>query len=229
MNPLTLIHILGGSLALGAGAASLGFRKGSAMHAQAGNIFLGSMLVLALTGAFIAALEPERATAVIGILTAYLVATAWWSARRRDGIAGTFEIYAIVVGAGCLVAQLSFGIMAASSPNGRLDSLPAGAIFPFAAVMAIAVGSDLMFILRGKLDGRQRIARHLWRMCTALFIAAASFFLGQQDEFPEPLQGLFIWFVPPFATLGLMTFWLIRIRFPAAFARLALRRRAGSS
>lgn len=229
MNPLTLIHILGGALALGAGAAALGFRKGSASHAEAGNIFLGSMLVLALTGAVMAALKPERATAVIGILTAYLVATAWWSARRRDGLAGRFEICALLVGIACLLAQLGFGIMAATSPSGRLDSLPAAAILPFAAIGAIAAGSDLKFILRGRLSGRQRIARHLWRMCTALFIAAASFFLGQQDEFPEWLRNKPIWFMPPFATLGLMAFWLMRIRHPAAFDRLTMRRRPQST
>ena len=36
----------------------------------------------------------------------------------------------------------------------------------------------------------QRIARHLWRMCFAFFIATGSFFLGQQDILPKAVQRL---------------------------------------
>jgi hypothetical protein len=122
----------------------------------------------------------------------------------------------------------AFGFMAMNSPTGRLDSLPAGAHFPFAIVMAIAAAGDLNFILRRTLSGRQRIARHLWRMCAALFIAAASFFLGQQDEFPDALKGLPIWFVPPFATLLAMLFWILRVRFARAWAGVMPRRRSRS-
>jgi hypothetical protein len=117
--------------------------------------------------------------------------------------------------------------MAMNSPTGRLDSLPAAAHYPFAVVMLIAAAGDLNFLLRRALTGRQRLARHLWRMSAALFIAAASFFLGQQDEFPQALKGLPIWFVPPFATLAAMIFWLVRVRFAKAWASAMPRRRAG--
>jgi hypothetical protein len=68
-------------------------------------------------------------------------------------------------------------------------------------------------ILRGGISGAQRITRHLWRMCVALFIAAASLFLGQPNVFPASVRGSFILFVPEVAVLGLMIFWLIRVRF----------------
>jgi len=87
-------------------------------------------------------------------------------------------------------------------------------------------GLDLNFLLRGGLERHQRIARHLWRMCAALAIAAFSFFLGQQDEFPAAWRGLAIWFVPPFAVLAAMAFWLVRVRFGAAFGRPAADRRS---
>ena len=63
MNPLVLIHIAGGSAALLAGAAALLLRKGGRLHARAGTVFFVSMLVLAGTGTWIAALAPERGTA----------------------------------------------------------------------------------------------------------------------------------------------------------------------
>ena len=223
MTPLTLVHIVGGSLALGAGAAALAFRKGSARHAQAGRIFLGSMLVLTFTGAVIAAAREAWPTAMIGIFTGYLVITAWWTARRRDGVAGRFEKWALVVALACSLVQVSFGLVALSTPRGWWHGLPAAAMFPYAAFAAIAAAGDLRVILTGKLSPRQRVARHVWRVCLALLIAAASFFFGQQKAFPEEYRGGFLWFVPPLAILGLMIFWLIRIRFPRAFAKLETR------
>jgi hypothetical protein len=50
-------------------------------------------------------------------------------------------------------------------------------------------------------------------MCVALLIGATSFFLGQPQLFPEAVRGSFLLFVPEIAILGLLVFWLIRLRF----------------
>ena len=226
MNGLTLFHVVAGSAGLIAGAAALSVRKGGPIHARAGTAFFAAMLAMAGTGAAIAALKPERGTAVVGIFTCYLVATAWMTVRRRDGVAGGFERAGLAVALTCAAAMLAFGVMASNSPTGRLDSLPPGAHYPFAFLAALAASLDLSFILRGRLARHQRIARHLWRMCAALAIAAFSFFLGQQDEFPAAWRGLSVWFVPPFAVLAAMTFWLVRVRFSRAFGRPAPDRRS---
>ncbi len=225
MIALTLFHVVAGSAALAAGAAALFVRKGARLHAKAGTVFFASMLAMAGTGAVIAAVKPERGTAVIGLLTCYLVATAWTAARRRDGRAGTADIAGLAVALACAGAMLVFGLLASASPEGRFDSLPAAAHYPFALLAALAAGGDLAFLLRGRLQRHQRIARHLWRMCAALAIAAFSFFLGQQDEFPVAWRGLAIWFVPPVAVLAAMAFWLVRVRFTSAFGRPAPNRR----
>ena len=44
------------------------------------------------------------------------------------------------------------------------------------ALITLAIVGDLRVIRMGGLKGPRRLARHLWRMCFALFIAAASFF-----------------------------------------------------
>ncbi|MGZ8347560.1 MAG: hypothetical protein ACXWUP_10675 [Allosphingosinicella sp.] len=217
MDPMIPFHVTAGSVALLAGAAALVLRKGGPRHALAGTAFFVAMLLMAGSGAVIAALRPERGTAVIGLLTCYLVASSWTTARRRSGEAGLVEWLWLAVAVGCAVAMLSFGIVGVGSPTGRMDSLPAVVHFPFAFLAALAAALDLNFLLRGRLTGRQRVARHLWRMCVALFIAAFSFFLGQQDEFPEAWQGSFIWFVPGLATLAAMIFWLVRVRFSRAY------------
>lgn len=226
MNVFTLFHVAAGSAALLAGAAALGVRKGGRLHARAGTIFLAAMLAMAGTGSVMAALKPERGSAVIGLFTCYLVATSWLTARRRTGEAGALERIGLAVALACSAAMLIFGLMASNAAGGKLDGLPAAAHFPFALVAALAAALDLNFILRGRLERRQRVARHLWRMCAALFVAAASFFLGQQDEFPAALRGLPIWFVPPFLTLAAMVFWILRVRFAAAFGRPAPNRSA---
>lgn len=215
MTPLTPFHILAGGTALLAGAAALALPKGSRAHARAGTLFFGAMLAMAGTGAVIAAFRPERITAVVGVLTCYLVATSWMTARRRDGRAGRFELAAMAVAAGCAIAMLTFGFQAL--PTGRLDSLPPEPAFAFAGVAALAAALDLNFILRGGVSRPQRIARHAWRMCAALLIAAFSFFLGQQKVMPVAWHGSFLLFLPPLAVLAAMVFWLLRVRFTRAF------------
>lgn len=72
-------------------------------------------------------------------------------------------------------------------------------------------------ILRGGISGAPRIARHLWRMCLALFIATGSFFFGQQKVMPEFVRGTPILLALAIAPLVLMIFWLIRVRFSKTF------------
>jgi uncharacterized membrane protein YfcA len=101
MHPLIPIHIAAGGVALIAGAAALVARKGGRAHARSGTWFFAAMLAMAGTGSVIAFAKPERGTAMIGILTCYLVATSWMSARRRDGHAGRFEVAGFAVALAC--------------------------------------------------------------------------------------------------------------------------------
>ena len=226
MHPLIPIHVAAGTLALLAGPAALALRKGSPLHAKAGTAFLGSMLVMAGTGSVIALTMPERGTATIGLLTCYLVATSWMSARRRDAAAGAFELGALLVALSCAAAFLAIALAGFAEPDGKLDKLPAAVHFPFLALALLAAALDLTFLLRRTLAPAQRIARHLWRMSTALLIAAFSFFLGQQANMPEFIQGSPLLFVPPVAVLAAMVFWIFRVRFAKAYRRTPPRRAA---
>ena len=224
MHPLIPLHVAAGAVALLAGPAALAVRKGSPLHAKTGTLFFGSMLVMAGSGSIIAFAMPERGTATIGIFSCYLVATSWMSARRRDGVAGRFELGAMLVALACAAAFAAIAAAGFADPDGKLDKLPAPVHFPFLALALLAAALDLAFILRRRLAPAQRIARHLWRMSTALLIAAFSFFLGQQDNMPEFIQGSPILFVPPVAILAAMIFWIFRVRFSKAFGRGRQRR-----
>lgn len=215
MHPLLPLHILGGSVALLAGFGALALRKGSPLHARAGTWFFLAMLTLAGTGSVIALSLPERGTAMVGILSLYLVLTSWMSARRRDATAGGFEVGAMLAALACAGAFLAIALIGMAEPDGRLDRLPAPFHFPFAALAALAAALDLNFILRRRLSAAQRLARHLWRMSAALLIAAFSFFLGQQDNMPAFVQGSPFLFAPPLIVLATMVFWIFRMRFKA--------------
>jgi hypothetical protein len=170
-----------------------------------------------------AGLNGERGTMTVGIMTLYLVATSWVTARRRDGGTGRFEIAAIILISACAAAQLSFGLIGVNAANGRFDSLPGAVHFPFAVLAALAACLDLNYILRREIAPRQRIARHLWRMCAALLIAAFSFFLGQQKVMPVAWRGSPLFFLPELAVLAAMIFWLVRVRFAKAWRRAGKR------
>ena len=223
MHPLLPLHILGGGLALAAGFAALALRKGSPLHGRVGTAFFAGITVLGGTGSVIAISLPERGTATVGVLCCYLVATSWMSARRRGGEAGAFELAGLFVAVGCAAAFLAIGLIGLGEPDGRLDRLPAAFHFPFAALAALAAALDLNFLLRRRVGGAQRIARHLWRMSTALLIAAFSFFLGQQDNMPEFIQGSPLLFAPPLIVFATMLFWILRVRFAKRFRSFASR------
>src|SRR5258708_19466418 len=70
---------------------------------------------------------------------------------------------------------------------------------------------DFRMTRAGGLHGPPRLRRHLWRMCAALFIAAASFFLGPVRRIPEPLRVPALRLIP-LVVLVTMAYWLWRLR-----------------
>ena len=213
MNGITWIHVAGGMFALLSGSVAVAVRKGDSMHVSAGTWFCVSMFVLGVTASILAPFKSPPDSPIGGIMVCYFVATAWMTARRRSGTPGRFEkvacaivlvIAIAIIGAGF---KLALSPTAPSGPPGPFALLALGGICLFAGLL------DLRFIIRGKLSATQRIARHLWRMFFALFIATGSFFLGQQDVMPQAVRGSPVLFVLAFAPFALMLFWLARVRF----------------
>ncbi|MBF6024064.1 hypothetical protein [Lysobacter niastensis] len=210
MSGITWIHIAGGMAALATGTVAVVARKGGRMHVSAGTWFCVAMFVLGITASILSPLKSPPDSPVGGIMVCYFVATAWMAARRRDGRPGIFDKIACALVLAMAVAIIGSGFQAVISPPPGPPG--PGALFGLGGVCLLAGLSDLRFI-RGKLTSTQRIVRHLWRMCFALFIATGSFFLGQQDVLPQAVRGSPILFVLAFAPFGVMLFWLVRIRF----------------
>jgi hypothetical protein len=98
-----------------------------------------------------------------------------------------------------------------------IGNTPPQAYYVFLLVGVFAAASDLKVILKGGITGPSRVARHLWRMCVSLGVATGSFFLGQQRFLPAFLHGSPLLFIPVFAPLVLMFYWLIRVRLTGWF------------
>ena len=217
--PLLVFHIGAGVLAMLAGAAAISFRKGSRWHGAAGNIFVSAMLCMATAASFLAYMKHQTGNFYGGILTIYLVATAWATARRRDGETGILDwvgsLFALTIG----ILSIVHGFQKAT---GRVppDGAPAFMDFFMGSVILLAGIGDLRMLFRG-ISGKRRIARHLWRMCFGWFIATGSFFLGQQQVFPAWLRGSPLLFVPALLPLALLIFWMIRVRFTGAYKKMS--------
>jgi hypothetical protein len=201
------------------GFVAVFLRKGSRGHGIAGNVFVVTMLSLGATGTYLAVLKSQPGNILGGMLTFYLVATAWLTARRSDGKPGMIDWGALLVVLAVAAAQLTFGVEAAMSPTGLKYDYPPGPYFIFGLVAALAAVGDIRVLVRGGISGGQRLARHLWRMCFALFIAAASIFLARQQLFPAVMRRTGVLVVLSFLPLMLMIFWLGRVFLAKAYKK----------
>jgi uncharacterized membrane protein len=220
-DALLALHIGGGTAGLLSGAAALVVRKGGRLHRWAGKVFFLSMLAMATVGATVSPLLHDRVSTVAGVFTLYLLATSWMAVKRRDGGVGRFEIGALVVVLGVVAAGVTFILMQNASPTGMVDGQPPQAPWMFAIFATVAALSDLKVVLRRGVTGAQRIARHLWRVCFALFIASGSLFLGQSQVFPKVLQHSGLLVIPALAPVLFLIFWMLRVRLGKRFKSVA--------
>jgi hypothetical protein len=222
-TPLLFLHIVAGTLGMLSGFVAVFLRKGSRRHGIVGNVFVVAMLCLSSTGTILAIMKSQPGNILGGAVTFYFVATAWLTARRRDGTPGVVgrsaDWGALLVVLGLAGVELTWGLQAALSPTGMKYDYPPGPFFFMGSVAALAAVGDIRMLVRGGISGTQRVARHLWRMCFALFVAAGSIFLARQHLFPAFMRKtgmlLFLSFLP----LLLMIFWLIRVRFTQGYKR----------
>jgi hypothetical protein len=216
-SPILLLHIIAGTLGMLSGFVAVFLLKGSRRHGRAGNVFVVAMMILSASGTYMAIMKHQPGNILGGTLTFYLVTTAWVTARRREGAPGMFDWGALLVVLALAVVEVTLGLQAAMSPTGLRYEYPAGPYFFLGSIAVFATVGDVRMLVRGGIAGTQRLARHLWRMCFALFIAAASIFLARQQIFPAVFRRTgVLWFLS-FLPLMLMIFWLIRVRFANAY------------
>lgn len=229
-SPVLIVHILGGTVGLVSGTAAMTYRKGSPRHVLAGKIFVASMLTMGAFAAYLATVRNQPSNIGGGILTVYLIGTAWLTARRKDGETSRFDwvLFLIPLALGTLTWMNAIKVVR-SGANSQ-DGVPVGMSFFMGSVMLLAAAGDIRMLVGGGVFGAKRIARHLWRMCFGLFIASGSFFLGPSNrplrllttvglgKYLSPaLFNTTLYLILTLLPLILLIFWLVRVRFTNAY------------
>jgi uncharacterized membrane protein len=198
------VHYVAGLLALLAGFVALFSPKGSRLHRRSGRLFVIAMVaMLGLAAAMAFFFVDEPGNGLGALLTIYLVITSLLTVTRRVD-----ETRGLTTG----LAAFAFGIGGLALAEGSLLVVP----------IALACGvADLRMLRRGSIAGPQRLIRHLWRMTFALWVATASFFLGQAKVIPEPARNFALLSIPVLAVLAMLLYWLWRINLKKSGAAAA--------
>ena len=203
------VHILAGVLALLGGYVALAATKGATLHRRSGMLFVCAMVVMSLSGALMEALNSFKnpINVVAGLLTFYLVATGLLTVRRRPEASRRIDRAAVLFAV--MVSALAFGAGFELASRGRPEAAPS---FIFGIVGMLAVAGDVRMMRAGGIQGPRRIRRHLWRMCFAMWVAAASFFWGPPGRVPEVIRIPALQAVAVLLPIAVMLYWLWRIR-----------------
>jgi Predicted membrane protein (DUF2306) len=203
------IHILAGGLALVFGYVALYAAKGATLHRKSGILFVYAMVTLSLSGALMEALKSSMTSVnvVAGLLTFYFVTTALLTVRPRpqtsSWIEGAGVLFALTVSV--LACKAGFELLSRARPE-------AAPSFIFGVVGVLAAAGDVRMLRARGIQGPRRIARHLWRMCFAMWVAAASFFWGPPGRVPEVIDIPALKAVAVLTPVVAMLYWLWRIR-----------------
>ena len=219
MRMTYVVHIVAGGLGLVSGFVALYAAKGARLHRRAGMVFVYAMLTMCAAGGGIAAVRGVTPALNVpaALLTAYLVVTALTTVRPPAAGSRWLHVGGMLVALAVGLTSLTFGFEALASANGRRNGMPAFPFFLFGVVGSLAGLGDLRLMRSEALRGTARLARHLWRMSFALFIAALSFFLGQAKVIPKPIRITGLLALPVLAVLLTMLYWLWRVRFRRSF------------
>jgi uncharacterized membrane protein len=209
MNSLLLpIHVAAGGFALVLGAVALLAKKGKTLHRRSGLLFVYSSLVMGISAAILGNIGG-------GLMTVYFVVTALTTVRPVSPWIRRINIAALAVAAGLAFLDILGGVKAFNSPARSLNGVPFPMLFFIATIMMLAAIGDVRIMRFGMPRGGPRLARHLWRMCFALFIAAGSFFSIRERVakiLPEPFTTGPMRMLPILLIFVAMFYWLWRVR-----------------
>ena len=205
-HAITPFHIAAGMFALVFGYIALFAKKGAMLHRKTGMYFVYAMVTMSLTGAFMAAFKPNMTNVAAGLITFYFVTTGMLTVRRSP-LPGWLNVVGCVYALG--LALFLFQLARGAAAAGRFDAAP---LFIFGVMATLGSIGDVRMMRSGGIQGPKRIARHLWRMCFAMWVAAASFFWGPPGRVPEIINIPALLPIPVLTPVAVMLYWLWRVR-----------------
>ena len=225
-----VVHVAAGACGLATGFLALSVAKGSTLHRRSGLLFVYVMVVMALLGSAIAAVAFAQgirkpaldATVFMGLFTAYLVVTALTTVRPPGTWSRRLDLIGLPVVTVVGISMVTLGIRALAV-GGQATMITSVELI-FGSVALVAAASDLRILRSAPLTGTKRIARHLWRMTFALWIATFSFAPRLAKFIPKSVGPL--WALPVLAVLAALIYWMWRVRFRKSLRGLRTRTRS---
>jgi hypothetical protein len=215
------IHIAAGGLAIVLGAVALSVKKGGTIHRRSGLLFVYAMVVMGTSASILGLRKggPTDGNVMGGLLTLYFVGTALTTVRPASRWTRWIDAVALTFAVGLALGAMVSGVKAFNGPRLSPGGVPFRTIgvvsFVIATVLLLAAIGDVRVMRLGMPRGGPRLARHLWRMCFALFIAAGSFFSIRDRVatiLPDPFTTGGMRALPILLLCGAMFYWLWRVR-----------------
>jgi uncharacterized membrane protein len=210
------VHIVAGGLAIIFGGVALVASKGATLHRRSGLLFVYAILTMGISGSILALRQSlTNANVLGGFLSAYFVITALTTVRPLSAWTRRLNTAALLVVIALTLFEIGLGFKALASPGGTLNGVPFFMPFFLATVTTLAAAGDIRMLRSRALRAAPRLARHLWRMCFALFIAAGSFFSIRERVakiLPEPFTTPTMRALPVVLVFAAMFYWLWRVR-----------------
>ena len=214
------IHIAAGGVAIVLGAVALSAKKGGTIHRRSGLLFVYATLVMGISASILGLRNGlTDGNVMAGLMTAYFVGTALTTVRPASPWTRHIDAAALAIVVGLALAAVVGGVRAFDSPRVSPTGVPFRTIgvmsFVVATAMILAAAGDVRIMRSGLPRGGPCLARHLWRMCFALLIAAGSFFSIRERVamiLPEPFTTAPMRALPILLVFGAMFYWLWRVR-----------------
>jgi hypothetical protein len=163
------------------------------------------------SGAILAALKPVRISVVAGLLAFYLVSTALVTVRRATDTSRRLAVGLMMMAFVTSGLAFKWAFDAASTTQQSLDGYPMPIYVAFGVIALLGALLDVRLLIVGRIENAHRLARHLWRMCFAMYLATSAFFLGQAKLLPAHLQNFAVLAIPVVVVLLMMIYWLARV------------------
>ena len=213
---LLAIHIAAGGLAIVLGAVALIAKKGGTIHRRSGLLFVCAMLLMGATASILGLLKSvDDPNVRAGFLTAYFVVTGLTTVRPLSRWTRRIDVAALIVALVLALLSVVGGVRIFNVPGRTYNGIPFFMPLFLGVVLLLAAAGDVRVMRFGMRSGGPRLARHLWRMCFALFIAAGSFFSVRARVakiLPEPFTTGPMRALPIVLLFGAMFYWLWRVR-----------------
>jgi len=120
-------------------------RKGSRGHELAGEVFVVSMLAMSGAGTILALMKDQVNNICGGVMTLYMVTTAWLTARRHAERPGLLDWGAMLFAATVGIAMYTLGARVAMGLSGA-NGVPLPMYFIMGSIALLAAAGDLRML-----------------------------------------------------------------------------------